>query len=244
VAGIQQRPGAAVERAAPKGVRKNDFDPMRTRPTTSDNSAQGYELRDPDVRLMLEVRDDNAAAFEELMLRYQNRLVTVLEHLVGSRDQAEDLAQDVFLRVYRSRKRYVPGAKFSTWLFTIANNVAANARRSRSRRREVSVSVNDGGASGGNQLDQLAQAASGLMPARQLDKAEMRGIVRLAIESLNDRQRMAVLLSKFEDMSYADIAAAMEMTQEAIKSLLSRARLNLKDVLEPYLEKGDRPAAE
>ena len=76
---------------------------------------------------MLEVRDDKAAAFEELMLRYQNRLVTVLEHLVGRRDLAEDLAQDVFLRVYRARKRYVPGAKFSTWLFTIANNVASNA---------------------------------------------------------------------------------------------------------------------
>jgi len=217
---------------------------MRTRPPASDISADPYELRDPDVRLMLEVRDDNAAAFEELMLRYQNRLVTVLGHLVGSRDQAEDLAQEVFLRVYRSRKRYVPGAKFSTWLFTIANNVAANARRSRSRRREVSVSVSDGSSSGGNQLDQLAQAASGLMPARQLDKAEMRDIVRLAIESLNERQRLAVLLSKFEDMSYADIAVAMEMSQEAIKSLLSRARLNLKEVLEPYLEKGDRPTAE
>ncbi len=100
---------------------------MRTPLAASDNSPDGYELRDPDVRLMLEVRDDNAAAFEELMLRYQNRLVTVLDHLVGGRDQAEDLAQEVFLRVYRSRKRYTPGAKFSTWLFTIANNVAANA---------------------------------------------------------------------------------------------------------------------
>ena len=77
----------------------------------SDNSADGYELRDPDVRLMLEVRDDNAAAFEELMLRYQNRLVTVLEHLVGGRDQAEDLAQEVFLRVYRSRKSVRAGSE-------------------------------------------------------------------------------------------------------------------------------------
>lgn len=217
---------------------------MRTPLAASDNSPDGYELRDPDVRLMLEVRDDNAAAFEELMLRYQNRLVTVLDHLVGGRDQAEDLAQEVFLRVYRSRKRYTPGAKFSTWLFTIANNVAANARRTRSRRREVSLSVSDGSSSGGNRLEQLAQAASGLMPARQLDKAEMREVVHLAIEALNERQRMAVLLSKFENMSYADIALTMDMSQEAIKSLLSRARLNLKEVLEPYLERGDRPAAD
>lgn len=216
---------------------------MRAPLAASDNSPDGYELRDPDVRLMLEVRNDNAAAFEELMLRYQNRLVTVLDHLVGGRDQAEDLAQEVFLRVYRSRKRYTPGAKFSTWLFTIANNVASNARRTRSRRREVSLSVSDS-SSGGNRLDQLAQAASGLMPARQLDKAEMREVVRLAIEALNERQRMAVLLSKFENMSYADIAQTMDMSQEAIKSLLSRARLNLKEVLEPYLERGDRPAAD
>ena len=75
---------------------------------------------------MLEVRDDAAAAFEELMLRYQNRVVTILEHLVGDRSQAEDLAQDVFLRVYRARKNYVPGSKFSTWLFKITNNVALN----------------------------------------------------------------------------------------------------------------------
>ena len=71
------------------------------------------------------------------MLRYQGRLVTVLEHLVGDRDQAEDLAQEVFMRVFRARKSYVPGAKFSTWLFTIANNVASNALRTRFRRREV-----------------------------------------------------------------------------------------------------------
>src|SRR5262245_46304381 len=92
---------------------------------------------------MLQVRDDNAAAFEELMLRYQNRLIRILEHLLGRRDMAEDLAQDVFLRVYRARKRYVPGSKFSTWLFTIANHVASNALRSLSRRREVNVAASD-----------------------------------------------------------------------------------------------------
>ncbi len=137
---------------------------------TSESSALNYELNDPDVRLMLEVRDDSATAFEELMLRYQNRLVTVLDHLVGQRDLAEDLAQDVFLRIYRARKRYVPGAKFSTWLFTIANNVASNALRSQSRRREINWRRPPGESTGANSLDQLAQAASSLMPARQMDK--------------------------------------------------------------------------
>lgn len=211
---------------------------------TSESSALHYQLNDPDVRLMLEVRDDSAPAFEELMLRYQNRLVTVLEHLVGKRDLAEDLAQDVFLRIYRARKRYVPGAKFSTWLFTIANNVASNALRSQSRRREINWRRPSSESTGANSLDQLAQAASSLMPARQMDKAEMRDVVREAISTLNERQRMAVLLSKFESMSYEDIAETMQMTPQAIKSLLSRARGNLRAVLEPYLERGELRAKE
>jgi len=209
-----------------------------------ESSAQSYELRDPDVRLMLEVRDDNAAAFEELMLRYQNRLVTVLEHLTGQRDAAEDLAQEVFLRVYRSRKKYVPGSKFSTWLFTIANNIASNARRSRARRKERNLAPSEGdetGAWGAAPLEQLALAKSALMPTRQLDKAEMREVVRLALDTLNERQRMAVLLCKFENMSYTEISETMGMTPQAIKSLLSRARDNLRDVLEAYIERGVLP---
>ena len=208
----------------------------------SESSARRQALRDPDVRLMLEVRDDNAGAFEELMLRYQNRLVRVMEHLVSNRDQAEDLTQEVFLRVYRARKRYVPGAKFSTWLFTIANNVASNALRSRNRRREVKLPARDSGPLGANPIEAMVQASSSQMPARQLDKAEVRDIVRLALEELNERQRLAVLLSKFEEMSYADIAETMELSPQAIKSLLSRARVNLREVLAPYLERGEKPS--
>src|ERR1700748_2571735 len=94
-------------------------------------------LRDPDIRLMLRVRDDDAAAFAELVERFQHRLVGVMHHLVGSADEAEDLAQEVFLRVYRTRKKYRPRAKFSTWLFTIANNLAANYLRGRQRKAVV-----------------------------------------------------------------------------------------------------------
>lgn len=207
----------------------------------SESSAQRYTLQDPDVRLMLEVRDDNAAAFDELMLRYQNRLVTVLEHLVGRRDLAEDLAQEVFLRVYRARKRYMAGAKFSTWLYTIANHVAANALRSMSRRHEVNLSTPTNDSGPASSLDRMALAASGAMPTRQADKAELCDVVRKALSGLSERQRMAVLLNKFEDMSYADIAVTMEMSPQAVKSLLSRARVNLKDILEPYLENGTKP---
>jgi RNA polymerase sigma-70 factor, ECF subfamily len=207
--------------------------------SVSESSAKNFALHDPDVRLMLEVRDDSAAAFEELMLRYQNRLITVLEHLVGHRELAEDLAQDVFLRVYRARKRYVAGAKFSTWLFTIANNVASNALRDQSRRREINLATNESQSTGAYGLDQLALAASGLMPARQADKAEIRDVIRQAVGALNDRQRMAVLLCKFESMSYDEIAQTMEMTPKAVKSLLARARGNLREILEPYLQNGE-----
>jgi len=207
-----------------------------------DSSIRTRALRDPDVRLMLEVREGSAQAFEELVLRYQNRLLTVLEHLVGDRDQAEDLAQEVFLRVYRARKSYEPGAKFSTWLFTIANNVASNALRSRARRREVSLDAQQSGSLSSGPLASLMQASTGQMPARQLDKVEMREIVRVALDVLNQRQRLAVLLNKFEGMSYAEIAEVMQLSPQAIKSLLSRARMALREVLEPYLEAGRRPA--
>lgn len=200
-----------------------------------------YELQDPDVRLMLQVRDGDAAAFTELVLRYQNRLLTVLEHLVGNREQAEDLAQEVFVRVFKARERYTPEAKFSTWLFTIANNIASNALRSRSRRREVGVPDGNGADSTPLSLDQLAKAASGAMPTRALDKAEQAEMVRSAVASLSERQRMALLLAKFEGMSYQDIAQTMNLSVQAIKSLLSRARVNLKEILTPYIERGTRP---
>src|SRR6478736_7835675 len=102
-------------------------------------------LRDPDIRLMLRVRDDDQAAFAELVERFQHRLVGVMHHLVGNADEAEDLAQEVFLRVYRNRKKYTPKAKFSTWLFTIANNLALNALRDRKRRPVLPLEVQDSG---------------------------------------------------------------------------------------------------
>jgi RNA polymerase sigma-70 factor, ECF subfamily len=209
----------------------------------SDSSARRYAL-DPDVRLMLDVRDGNATAFEELVLRYQGRLLTVLRHFVGNREQAEDLAQEVFLRVFRARESYEPSAKFSTWLYTIANHVGANALRSRSRHPEMTLESRDSGPMGARPLDEMLQASSGQMPARQLDKAEMREIVQMGLESLSERQRMAVLLSKFEGMSYAEIGAVMELSPQAIKSLVSRARENLREVLQPYFDHGIRPTTE
>ncbi len=200
-----------------------------------------YELADPDVRLMLQVRDGSGAAFEELVSRYQQRLIGVLEHLVPGQGQAEDLAQEVFMRVYRARASYQPTARFSTWLFTIANNVANNAIRKLVKRKEVNLHATPSGRSLARPLDNLAKAASGLMPARQLDRSEVSEIVKLAIHSLTERQRTALLLCKYEHMSYEEIGQTMDLSPQAVKSLLSRARANLRDILQPYIQKGTRP---
>ncbi len=101
---------------------------------TGETSAQ-MALRDPDIRLMLRVRADEPGAFEELVNQFQHRLVAVMHHVVGDATEAEDLAQEAFLRVYRARKKYRPRSKFSTWLFTIANNLALNSLRSASAGR-------------------------------------------------------------------------------------------------------------
>ena len=190
---------------------------------------------------MLQVRDDNAAAFEELVSRYQIRLVSIFENMVGRRSMAEDLAQEVFLRIYRARKRYTAGSRFSTWLYRIAHNVASNARRSLARRREINVVASSDAEMSAQPLTHMVKEASGLMPTRQLDKVERAQIVRAAMEALNERQRMALLLSKFEGMSYEEIAESMELSVSAIKSLLSRARVNLKDILSPYIQDGMLP---
>src|SRR5262245_36885773 len=97
------------------------------------SSDENPVLRDPDVRLMLRVKGGDEAAFEKLVQNYQDRLVAVLFHLVEDRGAAEDLAQEVFLRIYRARRGYEPTAKFSTWLFRIANNLASNLRRDQGR---------------------------------------------------------------------------------------------------------------
>ena len=104
------------------------------------NLEQQLEARDPDVRLMVQVRDDIPGAFETLVERYQHRLVGILFHLVGNLEEAEDLCQEVFLRIYKARKGYRPKAKFSTWLFTIANNLALNHLRGKGRNPSVAMS--------------------------------------------------------------------------------------------------------
>jgi RNA polymerase sigma-70 factor (ECF subfamily) len=209
---------------------------------TGETSAQ-LALRDPDVRLMQQVRSDDPGAFEELVERYQHRLVAVMHHLVGNAEEAEDLAQEAFLRVYKARKKYHPKSKFSTWLFTIANNLALNSLRSRQRKPVVPLNLAESGPLGPRPAEQLVHDR-GTGPQQKVQKQELTERIRQALDTLNERQRMAVVLNKFEDMNYAEIAEVMALTTKAVKSLLSRARTNLRTALIGYIYMDGEPVPE
>jgi RNA polymerase sigma-70 factor (ECF subfamily) len=208
---------------------------------TTESLEQQLESKDPDVRLMLQVRDDVQGAFETLVARYQNRLLGVMVHLVGRVDEAEDLTQEVFLRIYRARKGYRPRAKFSTWLFTIANNLASNHLRGKGRSPVVALAGEDTGSQPRTPVNERVLAREGT-PSAQMRKAELSEVVREALDVLGEDQKLAVLLNKFEDMSYAEIGEVMGRSEAAVKSLLARARNHLREQLEPYLRSGQKGA--
>lgn len=191
---------------------------------------------DPDVRLMLRVRADDPAAFAELLERYRARIFGHLYRLLGNRQDAEDLTQDVFLRLYRSRKRYEPRARFGTWLFHITQNVARNALRSRRRRPclhlEALAGLSEGASSAGLLFD------DGEEPSRPVERAEVADQVRAAVSTLANRQRTAVVLHQLEDHTYNEVAAQMKMSPEAAKSLLYRARIQLRECLAGFMGEG------
>ena len=209
---------------------------MATDSTVTPHSLVG----DPSTELMLRVRDGDSEAFAELVVMWRDRLVTLFLHHTGDHATAEDLAQEVFLRVYRSRATYQPTAKFTTWVHTIANNVSRDLRQRAYRRLERGVPATASASSSSLGLDQLAVAASGLLPARLADRTELQAVVQDAIAGLGERQRMAVLLAKFEQCSYEEIAAAMQLSVPAVKSLLFRARDQLRPALKPYLQEEHR----
>ncbi len=193
-------------------------------------------LTDPEVELMLRVQRDEDGAYEQLVRRYWPRVFGRLFRQLGDRQEAEDLAQDVFFRVFRSRKRYQPQAKFTTWLFHIAQNVARNALRTR-RRHPVQpfTTVTSHARVPENLLHDRIESES---PSTSMERAELAGVVRHALSELVSRQRTALEL-QFEDHSYAEIAARLAMTPKAAKSLLYRARVQLRQTLAARFEPVD-----
>lgn len=189
---------------------------------------------DPGVALMLRVQRDEPEAFAELVARYWTTLFGRFYRQLGDRQEAEDLAQDVFLRLYRSRQRYRAQAKFTTWLFHIASNVTRNALRTRKRRPCVPL-----GTLTGPEVESWSTVGKrgGLeSPTRPLERAEMAGVVRSAVARLGRRQRQALELFQFHQRSCGEIAHRLHMTPKAARSLLYRARNQLRDCLRVYVE--------
>jgi RNA polymerase sigma-70 factor (ECF subfamily) len=189
---------------------------------------------DPEVTLMLRVQDDEPGAFAELVERYWTRIFGRFYRSLSDREEAEDLAQEVFLRLYRSRKRYQPRARFGTWLFHIAQNVARNALRSRRRHPCVRLNPLVGAEEDAAGLPYLTDRSEA--PSRPIERAELAGVVRAAVSDLAGRQRTAVELHQFQNRTYDQVAAEMDMSPKAAKSLLYRARIQLRALLTKYME--------
>ena len=183
---------------------------------------------DPDVALMLRVRADEPGAFAELVGRWGTRIFARFVRSLHDRQEAEDLTQEVFLRLYRCRKSYAPRAKFSTWLFHITQNVARNALRRRRRHAWLHFVKFDEGDEGGGERRPPAAEQS---PSLPLERRELAQEVRGAMAGLVGRQRQALEMHQFQDRSYAEIAEELELSPEATKSLLYRARVQLRDAL-------------
>jgi RNA polymerase sigma-70 factor (ECF subfamily) len=186
-------------------------------------------LDDPDVLLMLRVQDGDDSAFAALVERYHARIFGSFVRQLGDRQDAEDLTQEVFLRLYRSRARYRPCAGFGTWVYHIAQNVARNALRSRRRHPALRLGQLTENADDSSLDTLLADRGDG--PTRPIERSELIGVVRAAVSSLADRQRVALELHQFHDRSYAQVAEELDMTPKAAKSLLYRARNQLRETL-------------
>ncbi|MFQ5663510.1 MAG: RNA polymerase sigma factor [Terriglobia bacterium] len=189
-------------------------------------------MSDQEWMLRLQAGDDDA--FNYLVGKYRSPLIHFLYRMVHEAALAEELAQEVFLRVYRARQRYRPRARFTTWLFRIAANVALNALRDGRVRRARETPLESGSADPAqSRLVQLADPAPNV--EQGMLEAERREQIRQAVEALPEKQRLAVLLHKYQEMDYAEIADILDCSESALKSLLFRAYETLRVKLRPLL---------
>jgi RNA polymerase sigma-70 factor (ECF subfamily) len=189
-----------------------------------------------DEDLMARAALDDTRAFTELVRRYQTRVVHLVSRLLNDREVSEDIAQEVFVRVHLHRKNYRTGSKFSTWLFTIAANLAKNEMRRRKRRRnwtsldEMQETLKDASL-------QFADKKS--TREDDLEREQLSGVVGEAIASLPDRYRIALVLRDLEGLAYEEIGLALKIPGGTVRSRINRARLMLKRKLEPWLRRDD-----
>jgi RNA polymerase sigma-70 factor (ECF subfamily) len=193
-------------------------------------------LRDPDAALMLRVKRGDFDAFEELVDKYKQPVMNMIYRTLPDATEAEDLAQSVFIQVYRSAERYRASAKFTTWLFTIARNLCLNEIRRRSRHPAESLDApptaqEDAPA---KQVEDVKQ----LGPDQTLLRRELEQRVEEAVADLPENQRIAILLCRQKELAYEDISDVLGCSLPATKSLIHRARQTLKERLKPYLCSG------
>lgn len=183
-----------------------------------------------DFTLMERIGEGDHEAFRQLVVRHQNAVIGTVAKMLGNASEAEDIAQQVFLRIWKNAKRYRPDAKFTTYLFTITRNLVFNETRRKSRKKEVSSDERE------ENSNQLIEASPDRQPDAELLQAELQRAVDDAIASLPEAQRMAVVLRRYEQLSYEEIAAVLNLSVSAVKSLLFRARTSLREALSGYLE--------
>lgn len=183
-----------------------------------------------DFELMARIGNGDHAAFRQLVERHQNTVIGTVAKMLGNPSDAEDISQQVFLRIWRNARRYRPDAKFTTYLFTITRNLVFNETRRRGRKKEVSADEREE-----NSHHQI-EASPDHRPDAELLQAELQAAVDAAIVALPESQRMAVVMRRYEQLSYEEIAAVLGLSVSAVKSLLFRARSALRDSLSAYLE--------
>jgi RNA polymerase sigma-70 factor, ECF subfamily len=184
-----------------------------------------------DVALMLRVRDGDLEAFETLVTRHQHSVVGTAAKMLGGAADAEDIGQQVFMRVWKHAARYQPSAKFTTWLMTITRNLVFNELRRRRRSQQVSMDADEGDTIRHQFVDEQAAA-----PSEEMLDSELHQAIDAAIASLPEAQRLAIVLRRYEGMPYEEIAEVLKTSVPAVKSILFRARAELKARLKKYLE--------
>ncbi len=187
------------------------------------------EIDQINVALMLRVRDGDTAAFEQLMEIHQHSVIGTVAKMLGNPTEAEDIAQQVFVRVWKSAARYEPQAKFTTWLFTITRNLVFNEVRRRKRKPAVSMDERE------EEFHLMEMDHQTVSPDVSLLQGELEKAIDDAVAALPEKQRLAVILRRYEEMPYEEIGKVLGITVPAVKSLLFRARTQLKESLKEYL---------
>lgn len=193
---------------------------------------------DPDAALMLRVKEGDREAFESLVERYKQPVMNLVYRTVRDVTEAEDLAQHVFLQVYKSAHRYQSAAKFSTWLFTIARNLALNEIRRRSRHPADSLDAPYPGANPEDTPARQAEDVRSFSAPEVMIQGELQEKIEEALAELPENQRTAIELCRQDEASYEDIARVLGCSVSATKSLIHRGRETLKRRLKPYLRTG------